>query len=73
MQVFAQPHPAMPSDAKLEVSINQGTFFYYDLPATIPLINIRRIIGSYGFFLFLAFVLSIVYSIGKTIFALKKK
>ena len=73
VQVFVQPLPSMPSEANLQVSINQGTFFYYDLPITIPLINLRRIIGSYGFFLFLAFLLGTAYSLGKTIFTLKKK
>ena len=46
-----------------------GTFYYVDLPFTIPLINIRRIIGSYGVFLFAAFVISILYSIGKAVYS----
>ena len=64
-----------PSDAKFEANINSGTFYYVDLPFTIPLINIRRIIGSYGVFLFAAFVISILYSIGKAGYmtATKKK
>lgn len=73
VEIYAKPAPAIPTGSTLDASVNTGTFFYVDLPFTIPLINIRRIIGSYGFFLFLAFVLSIAYSIGKTIYALRKK
>ena len=73
MALHATVSPTPQNGTRLEGSFNMGTFYYVDLPFTIPLINIRRIIGSYGFFLFMAFVLGIVYSIGKTIFALKKK
>jgi hypothetical protein len=67
--------PAPAEGANLEGHLNMGTFYHADLPFAIPLINIRRIIGSYGVFLFAAFVISIAYSIGKSIFAaiMKKK
>ena len=65
--------PTPPNDARLEGSLNMGTFYYVDLPFTIPLINIRRIIGSYGVFLFAAFVISILYSIGKAAYSAVNK
>jgi len=73
--LHATVSPAAPNDAVLEGALNMGTFYYIDLPFTIPLINIRRIIGSYGVFLFAAFVISILYSIGKAAYAtaMKKK
>ena len=61
--------PTPPKGARLEGSLDMGTFYYVDLPFTIPLINIRRIIGSYGVFLFAAFLISILYSIGKAAYA----
>jgi hypothetical protein len=61
--------PASPAEAKLEAVLDSGTFFHVDLPFSIPLLNIRRIIGSYGVFIFSAFVLSIVYSIAKALYA----
>jgi len=72
--LHATVSPAIPKDARLEGALNMGTFYYVDLPFTIPLINIRRIIGSYGVFLFAAFVISILYSIGKAAYsAINKK
>jgi hypothetical protein len=50
---------------KMEAVADSGTFFYYDPPIPIPLINVRRIIGSGGFFIFIAFVLSMCYSVLK--------
>jgi len=70
--ISALASPADPSN-RLEATINSGTFFYVDLPFALPLINISRIIGSYGVFIFLAFVLSICYSIGKAIYGAAKK
>jgi hypothetical protein len=72
--LFATVSPALPDGARLEGSLDSGTFYYVDLPFTIPLINIRRIIGSYGVFLFAAFLISILYSIGKAVYtAVTKK
>ena len=71
--LFATVSPTPPSGARLEAAINMGTFYYVDLPFTIPLINIRRIIGSYGVFLFAAFVISILYSIGKAAYSAVNK
>lgn len=61
--------------ATYEASSNMGTFFYVDLPVTLPLLNIRRIIGSTGVLIFSAFLLSIAYSLSKAIYdsVLKKK
>ena len=67
--LYASVSPAPPSGSRMEGSLNMGTFYYVDLPITIPLINIRRIIGSYGVFLFAAFVISILYSTGKALYA----
>lgn len=59
---------------RLEAAINSGTFFHVDLPFALPLINISRIIGSYGVFLLFAFFISIAYSIGKAVYsAISKK
>jgi hypothetical protein len=73
--LFASPMPALPQGARLEGVLNAGTQYYIDLPFAIPLINIRRIIGSYGVFLFAAFVVSIAYSMGKAVYSgvMKKK
>ncbi|MFA6214422.1 MAG: hypothetical protein WC717_04055 [Candidatus Micrarchaeia archaeon] len=69
----ATASPAPPEGFRLEGSLDAGTFYFVDLPFTIPLINIRRIIGSYGVFLFAAFVISILYSIGKASYAAANK
>ncbi len=71
--LHAAVSPAPPKDARLEGSLDMGTFYYVDLPITIPLINLRRIIGSYGVFLFAAFVISILYSIGKAAYSAVNK
>jgi|GEM_PF-863256 len=61
-------------NAQLTASADSGTFFYIDLPFQLPLINIRRIIGSTGVLIFLAFLLSISYSLLKAIYdSLSKK
>jgi hypothetical protein len=65
--------PAPKAGDVIEGSLDMGTFYHADLPFAIPLINIRRIIGSYGVFLFAAFVISIAYSIGKAIYAAANK
>ena len=73
--VRANSIPAAPQGASFGASSNMGTFFYVDLPFTLPLLNIRRIIGSTGVLIFSAFVLSITYSLLKAIYdsAFKKK
>ncbi|MCX6771293.1 MAG: hypothetical protein NTX79_04515 [Candidatus Micrarchaeota archaeon] len=71
--LHAAVSPALPAGDRLEGSLDMGTFYYVDLPFTIPLINIRRIIGSYGVFLFAAFVISILYSIGKAVYSAAMK
>jgi len=73
LALHATVSPTPPKEARLNGSLDMGTFYYVDLPFTIPLINIRRIIGSYGVFLFAAFVISILYSIGKAVYASTKK
>jgi len=65
--IRASAAPPLPS-GRLEAVINSGTFFYVDLPFSIPLINIRRIIGSYGLFIFSVFLLSMLYSIIKAVY-----
>jgi len=52
---------------RLEGTVNMGTAFYVDLPFPLPLINISRISGSYGVFIFFAFVIGIALSIGKSL------
>jgi len=71
--LYATVSPKPANGARLEGALDMGTFYYVDLPFTIPLINIRRIIGSYGVFLFAAFVISILYSIGKAVYAAVNK
>jgi len=43
----------------VSATVNMGTRFYVDLPATIPLLNIRRIYDSQGWFIFSTFVLGL--------------
>jgi hypothetical protein len=72
--IHASAFPDVPQGAKFLASSNMGTFFYIDLPFTLPLLNIRRIIGSIGVLIFSAFVLSISYSLLKAVFgSLSKK
>ena len=73
--VRATSTPAVPAGAIIEAQSNMGTFFYVDLPFPLPLLNIRRIIGSTGVLVFTAFLMSISYSILKAIYdsAFKKK
>ena len=71
--LHATVSPAPANGTRLEGALDMGTFYYVDLPFTIPLINIRRIIGSYGVFLFAAFVISILYSIGKAVYSAVNK
>ena len=80
VSISASYSPQSPSagpraQERVEAVLDSGTFFYLDLPFALPLINISRIIGSYGVFIFLAFVLSMCYSIAKAIYdaATKKK
>ncbi|MCX6769449.1 MAG: hypothetical protein NT051_02085 [Candidatus Micrarchaeota archaeon] len=63
------PTRNLPEGARLEAKANSGTFFYYDAPITIPLINIRRIIGSYGVFIFIVFVTSMAFALGRALYA----
>jgi len=65
--IHASVSPPLPS-GRLEATVNSGTFFYVDLPFSIPLINISRIIGSYGLFIFSVFLLSMLYSITKAVY-----
>jgi hypothetical protein len=67
------PAASPQQQARLEAVLDSGTFFYLDLPFALPLINISRIIGSYGVFIFLAFVMSICYSIAKALYDAAKK
>lgn len=69
VSLSAQASPGVPQGASIYASANAGTFFHYDAPFTIPLINIRRIIGSYGVFLFMAFVVSIAYALVKAAYS----
>jgi hypothetical protein len=69
LALYAAVSPAqLPQGAVIEGVLNSGTFYHLDLPFTIPLINIHRIIGSYGAFLLAAFAVSIAYSIGRAIY-----
>ena len=66
--IRATGSPALP-EGRLEANVDSGTFFHVDVPFTLPLINIRRIIGSYGVFLFFAFLIGMAYSIGKSVYS----
>ncbi|MCX6772352.1 MAG: EMC3/TMCO1 family protein [Candidatus Micrarchaeota archaeon] len=75
VSIHAFSVPAKPEGSQLTAVIDAGTRFQADLPFALPLINIRRIIGSYGVFLFSAFLLSMAYTLGKAVYtaASKKK
>lgn len=63
-----------PQGAKASATLNAGTFFHVDLPFALPLLNISRISGSYGAFIFFAFVLGAALSIAKAAYSkLSKK
>lgn len=57
---------SVPQGAIFGASSNSGTFFYVDLPFPLPLLNIRRIIGSYGVFIFFAFIMGIAYNMANS-------
>ena len=73
LSLYVRPNPEMPQGAHIEAMANSGTFLYLDLPFAIPLINIRRIIGSYGIFIFLVFMVSMAYGLGKSAYLEMKK
>jgi len=58
--------PSVPQGAIIEAVFNSGTFFHIDLPFALPLLNIRRIIGSTGVFIFFVFVMGLAYSMAKS-------
>ncbi|MCX8197145.1 MAG: EMC3/TMCO1 family protein [Candidatus Micrarchaeota archaeon] len=71
--VAASAYPKPPPAARYEAVLDSGTFFYIQLPAPLPLLNIRRIIGSTGVFIFFAFLLGLSYSIGRAAYGWAKK
>lgn len=48
-------------------TINNGTFYFVDLPIPIPILNIQRLVGATGVFILFTFVFSIIVSILKGI------
>jgi hypothetical protein len=58
---------------KAEAVINRGTFFYLDLPFQIPLLNISRISGSQGVFIFFIFISGFIFSLLSYIYEKSKK
>lgn len=68
----AKPDAKLEPGMHIEAVLDSGTFYYLDLPFAIPLINIRRIIGSYGVFIFAVFLISIAYNMTKAIYAKAK-
>ncbi len=60
---------SVPQGASLTAVFNSGTFFHVDLPFALPLLNIRRIIGSSGTFIFFAFIMGIIYSMIRSAYA----
>jgi len=73
LALYATPPHRLSEGERIVAVSNSGTFLYLDLPTTIPLLNIRRIIGSYGIFIFLAFVESILYAIAKSAYGAIRK
>ncbi|MBI2079273.1 DUF106 domain-containing protein [Candidatus Micrarchaeota archaeon] len=47
---------------KFEITLNSGTWFYVDLPFTIPILEIKRINESYWWFIFVAIISGLVIS-----------
>src|SRR3989338_6621999 len=62
IRAFAEPREPPAEGFEFGAVLDSGTKLYIDLPFAIPLINIRRIIGSYGVFIFSVFVLGLAYS-----------
>lgn len=52
---------------KVDASINNGTFYFVDLPIPIPLLNIQRLVGATGFFILCTFIFSLLFSFAKGI------
>lgn len=43
-----------------KVTLNNGTWFYVDLPFTIPILNVQRINDVYWWFIFVAFIFGLI-------------
>jgi len=52
---------------RASASINNGTFYFVDLPVPIPILNIQRLVGATGAFILFSFVFSILFSFAKGI------
>ncbi|MFH2105743.1 MAG: EMC3/TMCO1 family protein [Candidatus Micrarchaeota archaeon] len=69
LSVFMEVQKGVP-----EIIINNGTWFYADLPFTIPLLNVKRISEVYWWFIFVAFVFGLISApILKKVRAMKGK
>lgn len=49
--------------SEVQVSLDEGTEFYVDLPITIPLLNLQRLYGPSSWFIFVALISGIVISL----------
>ncbi len=58
LKIIAKPEKA---DA-VKAILDRGTSFYVDLPFTIPIVEVKRISGSYWWFIFVSVISSLVFS-----------
>lgn len=60
-------------EGEFSLILDNGTSFYADLPFTIPVINVKRIIGVQYWFIFVAFTIGLLHSIVVFVYTKLKK
>ncbi len=60
VKLYARPEKPVDS---VNALLNNGTYFYVDLPMAIPILNVQRIQQAYWWFVFISFVASIGISV----------
>ena len=58
LKIIAKPEKA----DSVKAILDSGTTFYVDLPFTIPIVEVKRISGSYWWFIFVSVISSLVFS-----------
>jgi len=62
LSVYAVPSEELGNIDKVDATFNMGTWFYVDLPVTIPFLNISRIVQSYWWFILVSLLFGLVFS-----------
>ena len=60
---YLYANPTKGNDVSVEEKLNSGTWFYIDLPFTIPIINVQRLNDPNGWFIFVSIIFGISASL----------